>query len=278
VALSDGSKLHLERGTHLETVINSDRSFEAVLHRGVVRFEVEPGGPRQWRIHAGAFDVQVVGTVFTVRRGARTSSVRVERGEVIVRGRAVPDGVKRLTAGDRFPSTTATASREIKARPSEPKRGEDEPRPSTTRAEPGSPKARDLQPDRISEAAGDDSVATLLRRADAARLSGHPERAVAPLQRILDAHPAHPHAGLAAFTLGRLQLTALRQPAQAAESLRRALELGVPEPLRESVRARRVQALARAHDGRADAAAQAYLDDFPEGRYRSEVGQWLAEP
>jgi transmembrane sensor len=300
VALSDGSRLRLERDSRLETVHNSKRTLELVLHHGEVRFEVEPGGARRWRIHAGELEVQVVGTVFTVNRRDDSSSVHVERGEVLVRGDSVPDGVTRLTAGQRFtgskaksPATSETAATQeqtkeppdasIQAR-DDSKR--DDSRPDTEAPEPQAPRARAPNDGRRPKAREHapptaregPTVNELLARADDARLSGDPARAVPPLRTILERHPDHPKAGLAAFTLGRLQLQALQQPAKAAASFQRALQLGVADPLRESVRARRVQALVGGGDPRAEEAAQAYLEDFPRGRYREQVKRWIGEP
>ena len=100
-----------------------------------------------------------------------------------------------------------------------------------------------------------------------ARLSGHPAEAVAPLQRIVDSFAADRQAPLAAFALGRLQLDDLNQPRAAAASFSRALELGVPVSLREDVRARLVEAYARAENWpAARAAAAAYVREFPHGR------------
>ncbi len=115
-------------------------------------------------------------------------------------------------------------------------------------------------------------VANLLVLADVARLSGHAEEAVAPLERILRRFPGDPQAPLAALALGRLELDALHRPADAAVALNRALALGVPASLREDVRARLVEAYARAEDGpAARAAAAAYVREFPDGRYLSLV-------
>ena len=115
-------------------------------------------------------------------------------------------------------------------------------------------------------------VADLLMLADVARLSGHAAEAVAPLERILHDFPHDPQAPLAALALGRLELDALDRPARAAAVLNRALALGVPRSLREDVRARLVEAYARAGDRTATrAAAAVYVREFPHGRDLSIV-------
>ncbi|MEM9195556.1 MAG: FecR family protein, partial [Myxococcota bacterium] len=66
------------------------------------------------------------------------------------------------------------------------------------------------------------SAQELMLAADVARLSGHPRRAVEPLQRTLTHHASDPRAPLAAFTLGRVYLEELGQPREAAAAFARA--------------------------------------------------------
>ena len=88
-----------------------------------------------------------------------------------------------------------------------------------------------------------------------------------------------PQAPLAAFALGRLELDALDRPRQAAAALSRALALGMPQGLREDVRARLVEAHVRAGNrAAAHAAADAYDREFPEGRYRQSIAAQLSRP
>jgi transmembrane sensor len=115
-------------------------------------------------------------------------------------------------------------------------------------------------------------VTDLLVLADVARLSGHPADAVAPLERILNDFSADPQAPLAAFAVGRLELDALGRPVRAAAALNRALALGLPQSLREDVRARLVEAYLRmGNRAAARAAADAYEREFPAGRYTPSI-------
>jgi transmembrane sensor len=115
-------------------------------------------------------------------------------------------------------------------------------------------------------------VTDLLVLADVARLSGHPADAVAPLERILTDFPADPQAALAAFAVGRLELDALGRPTRAAAALNRALTLGLPQTLREDVRARLVEAYLRSGNrAAARTAADAYKREFPSGQYRQSI-------
>ncbi|MEC7520893.1 MAG: FecR family protein [Myxococcota bacterium] len=99
VDLSDGSRLQLGADADLEVLESSGQRVALRLAHGVARFEVTPGGPRRWVIEAGA-RVEVVGTVFTVRRDGDRVDVEVERGVVLVRHEDLDDGVTRLTAGE----------------------------------------------------------------------------------------------------------------------------------------------------------------------------------
>jgi transmembrane sensor len=76
------------------------------------------------------------------------------------------------------------------------------------------------------------TIEQLLELADIARLSGHPQDAVAPLRRALDAFRGNRQAALAAFTLGRVLLDQLDASDDAAEAFERALVLGLPKGLR----------------------------------------------
>jgi transmembrane sensor len=98
-AMADGSTIELSPETRLETIQNDEGRFATLLARGSARFSVTPGGPRRWVVESGLATVEVIGTVFTVDRGARGVRVSVERGVVLVRGERVPDRIVRLTRG-----------------------------------------------------------------------------------------------------------------------------------------------------------------------------------
>src|SRR5262249_38807117 len=95
------------------------------------------------------------------------------------------------------------------------------------------------------------------------------------LTRIVDEHVGDPRAALAAFTLGKLELDTLGQPARAAQLFTRALSLGLGASLVEDARARIVEAYARAGDSAAaSSAAVAYEQQFPAGRHLAAVRRW----
>lgn len=99
IDFDDGSHVTLSPGGLLEPDANRDRVFGTTLVRGRAAFEVRPGGPRRWLVHAGSVTVEVVGTHFVVDRAARSVAVSVTRGKVLVRGDGIAGGVRQLTVG-----------------------------------------------------------------------------------------------------------------------------------------------------------------------------------
>src|SRR5207253_10960831 len=69
-ALDDGSRIAMAAGGRATVVENSGRAFVVVLSEGSATFDVHPGGPRRWSIECGLATVEVVGTRFTIDRGA----------------------------------------------------------------------------------------------------------------------------------------------------------------------------------------------------------------
>lgn len=106
------------------------------------------------------------------------------------------------------------------------------------------------------------SIEQLLELADVARLSGHPQDAVAPLTRALDAFRGNPQAALAAFTLGRVLLDQLGVAQPAAEAFERAIVLKLPKALRADCYRRLAEAYGRAGNEAERARA--------EGRFQTE--------
>ena len=126
------------------------------------------------------------------------------------------------------------------------------------------------------EATRTQSAEGLWALSEVARLSGHPSEAVAPLQRLLETHGADSQAPVAAFTLGRVQLNSLHNPAAAAVAFERAISLGVPSALEQNAYVLLVQARTAAGDrvGAQDAARR-YRERFPTGEQLSAVQRAL---
>ncbi len=304
VKLADGSEIRLDKGARVEPLLSSGTRFELLLRQGSAEFSVTPGGPRRWVIEAGIATVEVVGTVFRVTRTDAGVQVRVSRGTVLVRGEGVPDRVQRVTAGQ---SISVTKSAPVAAELAEskievgeitltnpptsvtPAAGIAPVRPAPTHAAKGeAPWHKQLAAGEYATAyaaLGDKGLARevqqttsaeqLLELADVARLSGHPDQAVKPLERVIELHGRAPHAALAAFTLGRVYLDQLHQPANAAKAFEGAIERNPPHALLADCHARLVEAYARAGDlVSAERAASRYRALFPAGRHLSDLSVW----
>jgi transmembrane sensor len=291
VRFSDGSTVLLRPQSSLEVLENDGKAFVTLLTSGAARFDVQPAGPRRWTIECGLASVEVVGTRFSIRREPAGVHVDVEHGIVLVRSDLIVDHVRRLTAGESLdvlrsgamaPARDAASTRPLSPQPARP----------TGAPPPASAGWQDLAgrgnfteaygllgPSGVHRIAEVGAVRELLIVADVARLSGHPDEAVPALRRILEDYPDDPRASLAAFTLGRIQLDALADAADAAESFARALVLHVPPGLEEDTRARLVEARARAGDmAGARRAAEEYRARFPEETLGREVSRWASRP
>lgn len=123
-----------------------------------------------------------------------------------------------------------------------------------------------------NEATRTESAEGLWALSEVARLSGHPAEAVAPLERLLETHGSDSQAPVAAFTLGRVQLNSLHNPAAAATAFERALSLGVPSALEQNAYVLLVQARVRAGDrAAAQDAARRYRERFPNGEELNSI-------
>ncbi|AKF11460.1 hypothetical protein DB32_008609 [Sandaracinus amylolyticus] len=270
VRLSDASRIEVDDDARLDVLESSARTVALALREGRARFEVTPGGPRAWRIESGGVTVEVVGTVFTVARSGARVTVSVERGSVLVRGDDVPDHVQRLDAGDSIEVGPAPSAEPVR---------EDAPvvvASETIAVEAPSPPAVERRPTPSREV-DQDPVASLLASADAARRRGDHAGAARLLEQVVREHADDQRAALAAYSLARLRLDRTGEPRAAARDFARALELGLPDQLAEGARAGRAIALARTGDARAAEALAAYLEAYPDGRYRAEVLRWQSE-
>lgn len=115
----------------------------------------------------------------------------------------------------------------------------------------------------------------LLLAADTMRLTGQPERALGYLDRAAALAQNDPRAPLVAFTRGRLLLTALSRPSEAAGAFAQARALAADRSLAMDAAAREVEALARAGDAEAARArAEEYVARYPNGLRVDAVRRW----
>jgi len=259
---ADGSVARVSDDGELRVVVATPEHIESVLTTGAADFEVTKHAGRDFVVLAGSVRVKVVGTRFRVERSGERTRVSVAEGKV-----EVQEGDVRsyLEAGESrfFPSAAPAVAKEephvvsgggARARFLELARG-------------GEFKAA-YQVMSQSPAAVGSSAEDLFLAADAARLSNHPEQAVGFLRRLTTEHAGDSRAPLSAFTLGRVLLSQLSRPAEAAEAFALARRLRPSGSLAEDALAREAEARAATGSaGQARTLAQQYVARYPQGKH-----------
>jgi transmembrane sensor len=292
----DGSMAELfGRDSELSTDLETPERVVSRL-KGGARFHVVPNPARSFQVLAGSVRVRVLGTTFSVQQWpSGATQVLVDRGRVEVAwlgGSTIlhsgeggtfppPDAQYKSDDAAPGPKQDETPADGVAAAPlpSGASRG-----PARTAGTPSLHKgwrdyAREGQYDKgfdeLRSAGVDglgDEPADLVLAADVARLSGHPEQALQPLQMICDRHPGDRRAPVAAFMLGRVLLDDLDRPVQAAGAFEQARRLLPTGPLAEDALAREVESWERAHrsDKTASLIAE-YLLRYPGGRHTAAM-------
>jgi transmembrane sensor len=251
------------------------------------------------------------GSHIVLERGARAEVLRndgtelvaaLRRGTVLVRGESVPDGVRKLGAGESIeirsepaplhvaPTAPATAAKQV-----------ERPLPTPPTVAMKTPSAMEsTEPSWFVLSRGGARLAALhlldrqgglravlertrearllLELSDVARAAGDGEAAALALGRAVEQAPDAPEAALAAFTLGRLELEQLGRPRAAAGHFAFVLTHPQAASLAEDALVRLVEAEVRAGDTLAARAhAAQYLARFPEGRRRDFVTRLTGE-
>jgi transmembrane sensor len=302
IHFADGSTATaLSADSHLVAAEVSPTRVRVRLDGGAARFEVTPRSNRLFEVDAGPVAVRVLGTIFSVDRSGQDVSVSVERGRVRVDS---GDGSVVVAAGERRPFVSSAAAVAGAGSAAPPDGGDmadalatAEPEPPVPAREPpraGRGKQPRAAPPTASwqalaqegrhdeawaalERAGgpDTAVAPMtdaLLASDVARLSGHPDAAVHVLERAIDHAPGDPLASVAHYTLGRVLLTQVGRPRDAAEAFGRARRLAPGGALAEDALAREVEAWSRAGDaGQARRRASEYVELYPSGRRAGAV-------
>jgi transmembrane sensor len=278
VQLPDGS-IVTARSTEarVETVAVSPEGVTLRLAAGTARFSVTPNVDRPFHVIAGDVTVTVLGTVFSVSLEPAGVRVSVERGRVRV---DAPHDSRVLTVGETqsFASAAGRAAPETAVDPTTAPIDPLPPVEVPLRPPSALPSWRTLAKEQNYNAAlarltaegpnaVHDTPEDLLLAADVARLGGHPDRAVAPLQRVIADHAFDPRAPLAAFTLGRTLLEQLGRPRDAAQAFATARRLDRGGALTQDALAREAESWAGAgEDEQAHARALEYVKLYPHGR------------
>jgi transmembrane sensor len=275
-ALSDGSQVSLLGvGSRVEVVEQTAQLVRTRLGAGAARFEVSHDPARVFEVESGDVKVRVLGTAFSLTREGNLTRIAVERGAVRV---AWAGGEAFLSAGQAGlyppPAETGVAAPVASA---EPLSGlatnvADEANGWRKLAKRGAyvDAYKALAP--AASKSVRDEPSDLMLAADVARLSRHPAEATRWLARVSDGFPRDKRAPLAAFTLGRVLLEDLGQPARAADAFRKAQQLSPRGPLASDALAREVEAAQRAGQGeRARQVARKYVELYPEGPHAQRL-------
>jgi transmembrane sensor len=253
---SDGSRVTVAAGAQVDVLIASNKHVELVLREGRARFDIKPRGPRSWRIQSSGVSVDVVGTSFVVERTPGHVDVAVDHGIVVVRGTGLPDGVRKLTGGERahVPLSTAQPTSGVAADravlpAAAPISALALPSPTPPAGVSASRAARAAEVSRPAEpksVAQDPTAAAeaLWRAVDDARRHRAHAKALQILHSLMRRDPRSEQRALAAFTAGQVSLDNLARPDEAARDFEVALGLGLPSPL--DIEAKRLRDLARA--------------------------------
>jgi transmembrane sensor len=262
---ADGSTARVLKGGQIVVQVATDTRIETVLGAGAAEYSVAPKPSRAFVVHAGSVTVEVIGTQFLVENEGERVRVAVTRGKV------------RVTAGDERAELVPGESRWF-AKPE--KAASEASEPAT-----GHPAAGLSQRERFVDLArrGDygnayqllsrspsavgSTAEELMLAADAARLSNHPVEALAFLKRVTREHPHDTRAPLSAFTQGRILLSQLGRPAEAADAFEQARRLAPTGSLAGLALARQIEALNRAgNTERARELSAEYAKRFPNAK------------
>ena len=242
--LATDSRVTLAPGSRLLTLQNDDVRFDVELRRGRARFSVAAHPSHRCRVVAGRAMIEAVSSEFEVEHRDGEVTVQVIRGQAEVRSPRLEGGRRRLTSGRSlrihkrapvFADRTAP-HRPLHAGSRPAKRASSQSRRNRKTGSSTTPD--NARVNRESARPPGTVVENLMLKADLARLSEHPEAAVAPLTQVLEEYADDPRAPLAAVTLGRLLMDQLRRPDEALRVLELALRWGVPSAIRADVEAR----------------------------------------
>ena len=273
--LGDGSVvMPLDPTSRMVAKSVSPQLVELELVAGSAHFDVAPNRAREFRVSAGRVSIVVVGTRFSVERQGERTAVAVEAGRVRVeweRGQQLLDPGERGSFPPFEPANEAAPDHEAVERATQPEAPTVEPRVVRPAADwrPLAERGEFVAAYRVLHDKGKavtwSNVDDLLLAADVARRSGHAADSVRYLERALTLH-GDARSAVVAFTLGRVRLFDLDDPAGAAAAFAQARAAAPDGPLAEDALAREVEARFRSGEkARARALAEEYVKTWPSG-------------
>jgi transmembrane sensor len=310
VRFSDGSVIHLRPAARVRVEELARHGARVLLERGSAQANVVHRAGASWTFRAGPFEIRVVGTAFEAAwdPARELFTVTLQQGIVAVSGCSLP-GERMVVSGETFramcrdgllvwpdPQTSPspappTAVAEIADLP------DTSPGPSATNMDGALPahvargrRWQDLvasgrYADALAAAEGEGipsicasaEVTELMRLSDAARFTGHSNRADFILRRIRQRFPDDERASVAAFHLGRIAFDERRAYAEAAGWFDTYLAERPSGALGREASGRLMESLERSGDDtRARETAKRYLEVFPSGPH-ANVARSIAE-
>jgi hypothetical protein len=119
LSFSDDSSIVLAQGASARIKAIGEPGLSLTLEQGRLDAQITPGGEYHWTIHAGPYQVRVIGTVFAVQWQPEDERLRVAvtRGKVRVSGGAADEHERELVAGDSLTLALAAERAETTAVP-----------------------------------------------------------------------------------------------------------------------------------------------------------------
>ncbi len=268
VTFKDGSRAELS-GSVSRISVQRDAKDQVALQllAGHAHFDVVKNAKRSFDVRSAGVRVHVIGTSFSVARVSEQTRVSVDRGLVQV---FWSTGKAELAAGESgvFPPSEGALDTPVHKASAKREATGPEWRSLARSGEYKSAySALNEAPESVREVPEE-----LMLAADVARLSGNPSRAIPYLKTVSERFARDPRAPLAAFTLGRVLLDSVGNPASAAAAFRRARTLSPRGPLALDAWAREVESLRRAgRSGESVELAEKYLEEHPNGRHASAL-------
>lgn len=309
VPLADGSSLLLSAHTQAKLTA-TEHTTSCVIQVGKVLFDVAPQHGRQFLVKAGAFEVTVVGTRFSVSKDAAgVVEVAVSHGVVRVKGPS-RNAPTELRAGDQLraeggevsflheassPVATGQAAPldvSAEAIHSAARAGDSQPPPEGSSKIATAPReawlglyrarnykaallaAREVGVDGLLESL---TVQPLSELGDAARLGGDGDLALRVFDALVRRFPSSRQAQDALFLSGRL-LASRGQPGMAQRQFEAYLARNDRGVYSVEALGRLVEIYANSKDPRTASTARAYLERAPQGPYRRLCLSVLAAP
>ncbi|MCP4680060.1 MAG: hypothetical protein GY854_32125 [Deltaproteobacteria bacterium] len=104
IRFAGGSRMEFSQESTARVVASNDQTVQVSLSDGEVFADINGNGKTNWRLKAGPYQVDVVGTIFEVswNKSNKALNVAVKKGVVLVSGEGLNKPGVRLTTGERL--------------------------------------------------------------------------------------------------------------------------------------------------------------------------------